>query len=274
MRRVRPDSAFVALVALSWLVPPLAHAAEDARPPRRELTVFAAASLSDAFNDIRRVLEKSQGIDVEFNFAGSQQLAAQIEQGAAADLFASADMRWMDYLREKSLVAPGDTVFCHNRLIVVVPKSNPARIKALPDLARAGVKVVLAAQAVPVGAYSRECLHNLSHRPEFGDDFATRVIHNVVSEEENVKSVLSKVQLNEADAGVVYFSDVTPAVAHLVRVLEIPADANVLASYPIARLPHPHHPAEAEAFLSFLLSSEGQAILVKNGLLPATASQP
>jgi molybdate transport system substrate-binding protein len=268
-RVVLPALALVAAIA-----PAVVRAADTAKPAKRELTVFAAASLSDAFNEISRMLEKNQGIHVDFNFAGSQQLAAQIEQGAAADLFASADMRWMDYLRERSLVSPGDTVFCHNRLIVVVPKSNPARIHALPDIARAGVKVVLAAQVVPVGEYSRECLHNLSHRPEFGDDFATRVLHNVVSEEENVKSVLSKVQLNEADAGFVYSSDVTPAVARLVRVLEIPAEANVLASYPIARLPHAHHTAEADAFLSFLLSPLGQGILVENGLLPATSSQP
>jgi molybdate transport system substrate-binding protein len=259
----------LAFAALMTLAPVGVRAADHPQAPKRTLTVFAAASLSDAFNEISRDLAKTQGIEVEFNFAGSQALAAQIEEGAAADLFASADMRWMDYLRERSLVSPGDTVFCRNRLVMLVPKANPARIKSLPDLARAGVKVVLAAQVVPVGAYSRECLHKLSHRPEFGDDYATRVLHNVVSEEENVKSVVSKVQLNEADAGFVYFSDVTPAVARLVKVFEIPAESNVLASYPIARLPHANHPAEAGVFLSFLLSSAGQAILVKNGLLPA-----
>lgn len=270
MKRTLRTLGCVALLALVAGV----GAADAAHQPKRQLTVFAAASLSDAFNEISRNLDKSQGIDIDFNFAGSQALASQIEQGAAADLFASADMRWMEYLRERSLVSPGDTVFCHNRLVVVVPKANPARIKSLQDLERAGVKVVLAAQVVPVGEYSRECLHNLSHKPEFGDDFATRVLHNVVSEEENVKSVLSKVQLNEADAGIVYFSDVTPAVARLVKVFEIPADANVLASYPIARLPHANHPAEADVFLAYLLSSEGQAILVKNGLLPVGTHVP
>jgi molybdate transport system substrate-binding protein len=245
-----------------------------AKPPKRELTVFAAASLSDAFNEIGRNLEKAQGIEVTFNFAGSQQLAAQIEEGAAADLFASADIRWMEYLHEKAKVSPGDTVFCHNRLVVIVPKANPGRIGKLQDLARAGVKLVMAAQAVPVGEYSRECLHNLSHRPEFGDDYATRAMRNLVSEEDNVKGVVSKVQLNEADAGFVYFSDVTPAVARLVRVFEIPTDANVIADYPIARLPQAHHPAEAQAFLSYLLSSDGQAILARSGLLPLTAANP
>jgi molybdate transport system substrate-binding protein len=252
----------------------LPRAADASKPAHRELTVFAAASLSDAFNEIGRNLEKAQGIEVTFNFAGSQQLAAQIEEGAAADLFASADMRWMEYLREKSKVSPGDTVFCHNRLVVIVPKANPGRIGKLQDVARAGVKLVMAAQSVPVGEYSRECLHNLSHRPEFGDDFATRAMHNLVSEEDNVKGVVSKVQLNEADAGIVYFSDVTPAVARLVRLFEIPADANVIADYPIANLPHAHHQAEAQAFLSYLLASEGQAILARNGLLPLTAARP
>ncbi|MGH7741273.1 MAG: molybdate ABC transporter substrate-binding protein [Candidatus Eiseniibacteriota bacterium] len=274
MNRVSRIARRSVLLVLAALASARAGAADSSHAPKRSTTVFAAASLSDAFKEIGHNLEQRQNIHVDFNFAGSQQLAAQIEQGATADLFASADMRWMDYLRERSMVAPGDTVFCHNRLVVVVPKANPARIKSIQDLARPGVKLVLAAQAVPVGEYSRECLHNLSHLPDFGDDFATKALHNVVSEEENVKSVVSKVQLNEADAGLVYWSDVTPAVSRLVRVFEIPKGANVLASYPIARLRRQKHPDEADAFLSYLLSSEGQAILVQNGLLPAGFLQP
>lgn len=272
MSRWRWWLAGALLIALAVPPAPRGFAADSAAPAERKLTVFAAASLSDAFGEIARALSRSHKIDVTFNFAGSQQLASQIEEGAPADLFASASMRWMDYLRQRGIIAGGDTVFCHNRLVVIVPKSNPARISALTDLARAGIKVVLAAQAVPVGAYSRECLSNLSRRPGFGDDFAARVLRNLVSDEENVKSVVTKVQLGEADAGMVYFSDVTPAVAKQVKVLDIPEEANVLASYPIAKLAHAGHPAEADAFLALLFSNEGQAILAKNGLLPV--SQP
>ena len=272
MIRPRPLLTAVMLVALGLSFAPRTFAADAAPPPERKLTVFAAASLSEAFNEIGRALKKSQGIDVTFNFAGSQQLASQIEQGAAADLFASADMRWMDYLQQRGLTAATDTVFCHNRLVAIVPKSNPARIQALTDLARAGVKVVLAAQAVPVGEYSRECLHNLSHRPEFGDDFATRVLRNLVSEEENVKSVVGKVQLGEADAGVVYRSDVTPPVSRYVRVFDIPDSANVVASYPIAVLKASRRPQEAKAFVDLVLSESGQRTLERWGFLARSSS--
>jgi len=241
VRRVAPLLAAFAFAALA----PLAASAGDGTSARAgSLTVFAAASLSGAFDEIGKRLEAAQGIIVTYSFAGSQQLAAQIEQGAAPDLFASADLRWMDELRQKSLLAPGDTVFCHNQLVVVVPKANHAHIRKLTDLANGGLKLVLAAEAVPVGKYSRQCLQNLSRLPGFGDDYATRVLKNLVSEEENVKSVMSKVQLGEADAGIVYSSDVTPSAAREVRVIEIPASANVIASYPIARLASAAHGAE------------------------------
>src|SRR5207247_7756162 len=133
------------------------------------------------------------------NLAGSQQLAAQIEQGARADLFASADARWMAYLATRDLLDGAPRVFARNRLVVIVPRTNPARIGRLQDLARRGVKLVLGAPAVPVGQYSREALRNLSRIDGFGADYARRVLANLVSEEENVKSVVGKVQLGEAD---------------------------------------------------------------------------
>jgi len=205
------------------------------------------------------------------NFAGSQQLATQIEQGAAADVFASADQRWMTYATERNLISNVPVTFARNRLVVIVPATNPARIHRLQDLARGGVKLVLGADAVPVGRYSRVVLQNLSRAPGFPRDFAARVLRNVVSEEENVKSVVGKVQLGEADAGVVYRSDITPSVTRFVHRIEIPDSANVVASYPIAMARAARDTTLARAFLDLVLSSEGQAILERHGFARAIA---
>jgi molybdate transport system substrate-binding protein len=260
----------LALALVPWLVAaclPRAVAAENGET----LTVFAAASLSDAFAEIGHALEQQRpGLTVRFNFAGSQQLAAQIEQGARADVFASADERWMSYVRDRHLVAGEPTVFARNTLVVIVPKANPARIGTLRDLARGGVKLILAADAVPVGRYSRTVLQNLARDPAYGSDYPRRVIGNVVSEEENVKSVVGKVQLGEGDAGMVYRSDVTPAVARRVRVLQIPEAANVVAAYPMALLEGAPASSAAQAFLDLVLSSAGQQMLARRGLIPVS----
>jgi molybdate transport system substrate-binding protein len=190
----------------------------------------------------------------------------QIEQGAAADLFASADERWMSYVAERELLAAPARLFAHNRLVAVVPKTNPARIGTLQDLARRGVKLVIAADAVPVGRYSRQALANLSRAPGFPGDYDRRVLSNVVSQEENVKAVVSKVQLGEADAGIVYASDVIGKAGRHLRVLEIPEEHNVIADYPIAVLASAKAPASAQAFVELVLGPEGQRVLQRHGL--------
>jgi len=234
------------------------------------LQVFAAASLSDAFTEIGKLLEQRRpGLAVRLNFAGSQQLAAQIEQGAAADVFASADQRWMAYATERNLISNVPVTFARNRLVVIVPSTNPARIHRLQDLARGGVKLVLGADAVPVGHYSRMVLRNLARQPGFPQDFEARALRNVVSEEENVKSVVGKVQLGEADVGLVYRSDVTASVSRFLHLLAIPDSANVVASYPIAMVRAAHEVEAARAFLDLVLSSEGQAILERRGFTRA-----
>lgn len=239
------------------------------------LRVFAAASLADAFGEIAARFERAHpGIRVEVNLAGSQQLVSQLEQGAAADVFASADPRWMDVARERSLLAGEPVTFARNRLTVIVPRTHPARIGRLQDLGRRGVKLVIAAPAVPAGRYSREVLGRLSRLDGFDSDFARRALANVVSEEENVKSVVGKVQLGEADAGMVYRSDVTPSLRRFLRVLEIPDSANVLATYPIAVLREAPHANAAREFIDLVRSAEGQAILVRHGLIPVTRVEP
>lgn len=236
------------------------------------LRVFAAASLADAFTALARDFEGTHpGVRVQLNLAGSQQLAVQIEQGARADVFASADERWMRYLEERSLVAGGATLFARNRLVVIVPRINPARIQKLQDLARHGVKLVLGAEAVPVGKYSREALQKLARLDGFEPDFARRALTNVVSEEENVRSVVGKVQLGEADAGMVYGSDVTAAVSRYVTVLDLPDSANVVAKYPIAVVIGAAQSPRARSFIELVLSPAGQATLERHGLIPAAA---
>jgi molybdate transport system substrate-binding protein len=270
----RTDATLVALAA-GALVLAFSNGASaaPAAGTRTTVRVFAAASLSDAFKEIARGLEKEQpGLSIQLAFAGSQQLAAQIEQGAQADVFASADERWMSYVLSRNLVAAEPSVFARNALVVIVPKSNPARIGKLQDLARGGVKLVIGAEAVPVGAYSRTALRNLARDPAFGADFMTRTMRNVVSEEENVKSVVGKVQLGEADAGIVYRSDVTPAAARYIRSFDIPGASNVIAAYPIAVVRGSANQDAARAFVARVLSPEGQAVLMKHGFLAAAAT--
>ena len=238
-----------------------------------DLTVFAAASLKDAFSEAADVLGKrNPPIAVRYSFAGSQQLVLQLEQGAAADVFASADQRWMQVAQDSGLVAGSPVVFARNRLVVITPASNPGRIDRLEDLGKRGLKLVLGAEAVPVGKYSREALDRLRGAPGFGTDYSKRVLRNLVSEEENVKAVVSKVQLGEVDAGIVYVSDVTPPVRKVVRTIEIPDPYNVVAAYPIAVLRQSQQPAAARAFVEYITSAEGQAVLARHGLLPAEAA--
>jgi molybdate transport system substrate-binding protein len=259
-----------ATLLLLWLGSATTVGAQMSSPPR-EITVFAAASLTDAFQELATLMERDS-TRVRFNFAGSQQLAVQLEQGAGADLFASADERWMDYVQERQLTAGPPKVFAHNRLVAIAPRSNPGRIIQLQDLARRGVKLVVGAEAVPVGKYTSEMLRRLERRAGFPPAYGDSVLANVVSQEENVKSIVAKVQLGEADAGIVYRSDVTPRVAPSLTVLDIPDDANVVASYPVVVLRASGQSAAAQAFVALLLGPEGRRVLARHGLTPAATT--
>jgi molybdate transport system substrate-binding protein len=249
--------------------------AQSAPSAGTTLTVYAAASLTEAFGELGRQFERSHpGVVVRFNFAGSQQLASQLEAGAPADVFASADQRWMGYAQDKGLITGDAQVFARNRLVVIVPRTNPARIGKLEGLARRGTKIVMAAEAVPAGKYSREAIQRLAGAPGYPAEYDRQVLANVVSQEENVKAVVTKVQLGEADAGFVYRSDVTPAVARYVRLFEIPDPYNVIAGYPIAIVNSAGNPKAARQFVDLVLSAAGQEVLERHGLLPAAASTP
>jgi len=247
-------------------------AAVDPAPlARTTLTVFAAASLAESFAEIgKKFAADNPEVTVQFSFAGSQQLRAQLESGAQADIFASANEKEMNAAKADSLVQP-DTVhdFARNRLVVIYPASNPAKIGTLSDLGRAGVKIDVADVSVPVGKYGQQMVEAMARDPDFGPDFEKCFLANVVSREENVKSVLSKVRLGEADAGVVYVTDVTPDAAKEVASLDVPDQFNQIASYPIAVLAKAPQPDWARRFEDYVLSGDGRNILREHHFLAA-----
>ena len=256
-----------------------------ATPEPKTLTVFAPASLINAFSEIGQDFENAHpGVTIKFNFGGSQSIRAQNEQGAQADVFASANVKEMDALVAGQFVAADNVKsFVTNQLIVIMPASNPAGLAALADLSKPGLKLILAAGEVPVGNYALQVLDKLELA--LGAGFKDKVLKNVVSYENDVKLVVAKVQLGEADAGIVYLSD-TVAAPDLMKI-EIPAENNVVARYLLAAL-NPSSPAPpgfgdnntgtgmtttkiselAQAFIAYLLSANGQAILEKWGFLP------
>ena len=233
-----------------------------AAPAEEPLRVFAAVSLKEAFGEIAAAFEKAHpGTPLEISFAGSQVLRTQIEHGAPADVFASADFVQADALRQAGTITRYD-VFARNTLVVAVPAKEP-KVHDVRDLAKPGLKVVVAGPAVPAGLYTLQVLARLAGSGHYGDDYRSRVQANIVSEEPNVRLVLSKVALGEADAGLVYETDVLTAPA--VKAVAIPEELNVSAEYPIAVVERSRAAARARAFVGFVLGDEGQALLRKHG---------
>jgi molybdate transport system substrate-binding protein len=218
-----------------------------------EIKVFAAASLTAAFTELgENFTAANGGTRVTFNFAGSQALATQIRQGAPADVFASADLANLD--KVKDLVGTPRN-FASNRLQIVVEKGNPKDVTGLGDLASSDLKVVLAAEEVPAGKYAKQVLDQAG------------VTVRPVSQEDNVKAVVTKVALGEADAGIVYVTDVT-AGGDRVEGVDIPEDQNVTATYPIATVEASKAPDQAQAFVDLVLSAEGRRVLERHGFRP------
>jgi molybdate transport system substrate-binding protein len=252
--------SFVAGVALAIAAVGPVTAADQTK-----LTVFAAASLREAFEAAAPAFTKRSGVAVTFSYGGSDTLVTQLKQGAPADVFASANDAQMKVALDAGLIVAPARTFAHNHLVVIVPKVNPAKLTGLPDLAKPGVKVVLAAPTVPVGGYSRGAFRKLNAQPGYAADYDSMVERNVVSNELDVKAVATKISLGEADAGVVYATDVTPLIADRVKAIAFPPGASPDATYPIAALKGAPNPAGARAFVDFLLSPEGQAFLKARG---------
>lgn len=229
----------------------------------QEVVVFAASSLTEAFEEIAAAFEAShEGANVVLNFAGSSTLSTQIVQGAPADVFASADEAQIKVVAEADLLAGDAQTFAQNRLVVVTPQNSD--IETLLDLAEPGVLLVLAGPDVPAGRYALEVLERLNEI--YGADYSERVLANLVSEEANVRQVAAKVQLGEADAAFIYATDA--AVLTGVRVIEIPESYNVVARYPIAVLRDSQNPELAQSFVAFVQGA-GQEILAERGFSSA-----
>ncbi len=267
--RGRRRSCVVWASALSLLL--VAGGCKRSEPERRALVVFAAASLRDAFTSLGKSFERAHpGVTVTFNFAGTQELRTQLEHGAAADVFASADQRHMDALVRASKVTP-PVVFARNEPVVVVAKESAEEIRAFADLPEA-TRIVVGAPEVPIGRYTAQILDRASGA--LGADFRAQVEARVVSRELNVRQVLAKVDLDEAQAGVVYRSDVRGSLER-VSVLSIPPELNVIADYPIAVVAGAAHPALARAWVERVLSAEGQAVLREAGFMaPSPGGAP
>ena len=232
----------------------------------RELTVFAAASLREAFAELGKTFEREHPqTKVIFSLAGSQELRTQIEHGAPADVFASADWKHMQALVAAKL-ASGPRNFVRNEPVVVVPKGNPAGVKALADLPRAK-RIVVGAPEVPIGTYALRILEAASRR--YGAAFGRAVEAHIVSREPNVRQVLSKVALGEADAAIVYRTDARASKGG-VEVISIPEDLNVVAEYPVAVVANAREPELAREFVDLLLSPAGQETLGRFGFRPGS----
>jgi molybdate transport system substrate-binding protein len=231
--------------------------------------VLAASSLTNVFPAIGGLFRRTDpAVAFAFSFAGTDALAAQIEQGAPADVFAGASTKYGDQLSGEGLIdAP--TSFCTNRLVLIVPASNPAGIASPSDLSRPGLKLVIGAGTVPIGAYTRAVLGNLDSL--YGGGYSTKVLANVVSEEDSVESVLSKVRLGEADAGFVYVTDSISAGSD-VKVIDLPPEGQAVATYPIAVVKASNQAGMARRFVEFVLSAPAQDALRRAGFGPPSGA--
>ena len=230
-----------------------------------KLTVFAAASLNQVFPQIAKAFQQSHpGVTFTFNFAGTDALTTQIEQGAPADVFAGASAKFGDELSGKGLI---DTpqIFATNRLVVVLPAANPGHITSLKDLSKSGTKIVIGDANVPIGAYTRTVLTNLN--ATYGSTYSDKVLKNVVSEALDVTSILTTVATGNADAGFVYVTDAMAAGDH-VKTIDIPTSAQPIPTYPIAVVKASKSASVAQQFTSFVLGSQGQALLKAAGFGP------
>jgi molybdate transport system substrate-binding protein len=239
-------------IVLALVLGAAVAAAGASAQTKPHITVLAAASLSDVFPQIDRA--------PRYSFAGSNVLAAQIQQGAPADVFASANTQLPQQLYDQGLVLK-PVVFTRNELVLVVPRSNPAHIDSVADLRRDGTKLVVAGAAVPAGAYTLQVLQSMGQ---------SAVLQNVVSQESDVRDVVSKVALGEADAGFVYATDAR-AVRGRVLVIRLPASAQPAVAYAVAIVKATKHKAAAQAFVNELVRKPGQAKLLAAGFLPRVA---
>jgi len=264
-RGVKKKWLVTALLAMA-IAGPYGGACETAAPVSKsrghvEIVVFAAASLREVFGEITKAFESDDPeVHVALQLAGSQELRTQIENGAEADVFASADRKHMVALHEAKLVGEAKT-FARNEPVVIVPAANPAGLARFEDLVKAE-RIVVGTPEVPIGNYTNQILANAATR--LGESFVKAVEMSIASRELNVRQILAKVSLGEADAGFVYRTDALEG-GDRVHTIEIPPDLNVIAEYPIAPLARSRHAALARRWIDLVLSERGRVILTRAG---------
>lgn len=244
-----------------------------------ELLIFAASSLTDAFTELANEFEEISNAQVTLNFAGSSTLSAQLLQGAPANIFASANLEQMQTLVDEGLISDDSvSIFAENELILITPIENPAEIESAQDLANNNVFLVLAAPTVPIREYTDILLDNLSEL--YGNHYPEHVNQNIVSEELNVRQVVARIALGEADAGIVYRTDITEEITEDVQIIPLPDNTSPRASYVIAPLIENENIDNANQFIDFILSDTGQSILQAwhfcspKALLPEATPEP
>lgn len=238
-------------------------------PGKQQLTIYAAASLTEAFSDLAEQFEISHpDVEVAISFAGSQQIAQQLSQGAPGDLFVSANAKQMENVISAGRVMSGtDVEFIHNQLMIILPWDNPGNITGVRDLIKPGLQLILADKSVPAGDYSQKMLERANQQTVYGHNFKENVLGNVVSYEENVRAVLTKIILGEADAGIVYVSDAAGSQEGDIKMIPIPDEINAAASYYLAPLSDSSEMELGLEFIALVLSPRGQEILNRYGFM-------
>jgi molybdate transport system substrate-binding protein len=259
--------ALVIVLALSACSTTGSAPAASSTGARTGLTVFGAASLKAALDKARVAYASANpGTTITVSTDSSAALETQIEQGAPADVFLSADTTNPKKLLDKGLAAGAAATFAENGLTIIVPSANPAGITSPKDLARRGIKVIAAADDVPITTYAKQLIDNLAGESGYPAGFAAAYAANVASKEDNVKAVVAKIELGEGDAGIVYVTDAKASTK--VMTIAVPDTANVPATYAGVVVKASPNAAAAQAFLDWFAGSDGQAILASFGFLP------
>lgn len=242
----------------------LAACAAQPAPSQTSVTVFAAASLRDTFEDLAAAYTDEHAVAVVLSFDASSALRAQIEEGAPADVFASADLVNAQALVDAEHTDGPARIFAANALTVVVPGDNPTGIDRWSTLARPGIRIIAAGEEVPITRYAQELVENLAAHPDAPDGFAAGYAANIVSREDNARAILAKIEVGEGDAAVVYETDARSSAN--VGTIGVPEDANVEAEYAVVAFAGAD--SGGEQFATWLLSDEAQAILADHGFRP------
>lgn len=228
-----------------------------------DLTIFAAASLTGVMGDLKPVFESAHpGVNLTIDLDSSATLETQIKEGAQADLFLPASTKNIDNLVKVKLIDNASiTKYATNKLAIIVPKDNPAKITGLADIAKPGVKLVTETADVPIRKYTDQLLNKTVNDTAFGSAFVDGYKANIISEETNVAGAVTKISLGEADAGITYYSDVTKELGDKVTVIEIPDKFNVVATYESGVLTESKQPELAKEFVDLLTADEGKKVL-------------